>query len=103
MPAQTIESTTVNMAKLHKKRTSFAKPAPLSTWAAIVLDIERMTPEGRGLSHYQDKPVFVEGALAGEQVQVRLSAEHSRFAEAVTEKVLQPVELHRQPPSDSVC
>ena len=100
MPAQTIESTTVNMAKLHKKRTSFAKPAPLSTWAAIVLDIERMTPEGRGLSHYQDKPVFVEGALAGEQVQVRLSAEHSRFAEAVTEKVLQPVELRRQPPCE---
>ena len=45
--------------------------------------IESFSDDGRGVAHYQGKVVFVEGALPGEYVHVRVKHESSRFMEVI--------------------
>ncbi|HER19487.1 MAG TPA: 23S rRNA (uracil(1939)-C(5))-methyltransferase RlmD [Chromatiales bacterium] len=45
--------------------------------------------EGRGVAHHEDKVVFVDGALLGERVKVRLTKPHRRFDEAEVIEVLE--------------
>lgn len=52
------------------------------------LAIERLSHDGRGISRWQGKTLFVEGALPGELVNGRLVHEQSRYAEAVADKIL---------------
>lgn len=51
--------------------------------------IEGLTTEGRGLTHIDEKPVFVDGALPGEKVLIEYTAATSKFNEA---KVLEVIE-----------
>lgn len=81
----------------------FFKPAaraarkPLST-NPLRLQIERLDEEGRGVARHQGKLIFIAGALPGEQVQVRLSADHGRYAEGQLLAVEQASEQRQQPP-----
>ncbi|MCH8502167.1 MAG: 23S rRNA (uracil(1939)-C(5))-methyltransferase RlmD [Aliidiomarina sp.] len=62
------------------------------------LTVERLSHDGRGVAKDQHgKVTFIAGALPGEQVNVQISASHSRFNEglASTIKVASP---HRRPP-----
>ncbi|MFZ5466452.1 MAG: 23S rRNA (uracil(1939)-C(5))-methyltransferase RlmD [Pseudomonadota bacterium] len=45
--------------------------------------------EGRGVAHHDDKVVFVDGALMGERVKVRLTKPHRRFDEAEVIEVIE--------------
>lgn len=54
----------------------------------IDLEIDKLSPEGRGLSKYEDKRVFVIDALPGEKVQARVLAVKKNMATAKTEKIL---------------
>lgn len=47
----------------------------------------RLSHEGRGIAHHEGKIVFVEGALAGEEVLVRFNNSKSSYAEATTLEV----------------
>lgn len=49
--------------------------------------IERQGHDGRGIAHHKGKIVFVEGALAGESVSIRIVKSHRRFDEAVCETI----------------
>ncbi len=52
--------------------------------------IERQGHDGRGIAHHNGKIVFVEGALAGESVSIRIVKTHRRFDEAVCETIHTP-------------
>ncbi len=54
------------------------------------LTIERQSHDGRGIARQKGKTTFVEGALAGETVQARITKKHRRFDEAVCEEILTP-------------
>ena len=57
----------------------------------MLLTIEKMAQGGRGLSRLPDGRVcFVEGALPGEQVRVRLVRDKKDFAEGVAESIEEP-------------
>ncbi len=65
------------------------------------LKIEQLTPEGRGLARYRGQPVFVPGALPGEEVRVALHQRGKRLeAERVerlcdsAERVVPPCPLY---------
>ncbi len=45
--------------------------------------------EGRGVAHYEEKVVFVDGALLGERVKVKLTKTHRRFDEGEVIEVIE--------------
>jgi 23S rRNA (uracil1939-C5)-methyltransferase len=53
-----------------------------------VLEIEKLSHEGRGLSRFEGKVVFVDGALPGETVRATFTSSRGSFAEARTDEVL---------------
>ncbi|MFA5663734.1 23S rRNA (uracil(1939)-C(5))-methyltransferase RlmD [Castellaniella sp.] len=64
----------------------------------LVLDIESLDSDGQGIAHHQGKVVFVEGALAGETVRVRIVRRKPTFDKARVEAVLRPSSQRVQPP-----
>jgi 23S rRNA (uracil1939-C5)-methyltransferase len=48
----------------------------------VVLDIEKLSHEGRGIAHHEGKVVFVEGALPGETVTALFTSRRDSFDEA---------------------
>ena len=51
------------------------------------LTVERLANDGRGIAFVEDRTWFVEGALAGEEVEARVLAARSKVVEARTERV----------------
>lgn len=62
------------------------------------LEIARLSHEGRGITHWGGKTLFVEDALPGEIVTVQLQREQSRYAEGQVAKLLTPSPERRQAP-----
>ncbi|QKE62547.1 23S rRNA (uracil(1939)-C(5))-methyltransferase RlmD [Aquipseudomonas campi] len=62
------------------------------------LSIERLANDGRGIAFVDGRSWFVAGALPGEEVEARVLAARSQVVEARAERILQAVELRRQPP-----
>ncbi|MEW5837993.1 MAG: 23S rRNA (uracil(1939)-C(5))-methyltransferase RlmD [Pseudomonadota bacterium] len=60
-------------------------------------EITGFTHEARGVAHHEDKVVFVDGALLGEQVKVRLTKPHRRFDEAEVLEVIRPSSVRVEP------
>jgi 23S rRNA (uracil1939-C5)-methyltransferase len=56
--------------------------------AAIELDIEDLSHDGRGVSRAGEKVVFVDGALPGERVAARLTGRRRSYEEATAEEIL---------------
>lgn len=54
----------------------------------VVLEIEKLSHEGRGISHLDGKVVFVDEALPGEQVSARYTGRRDSFDEARAEEIL---------------
>ncbi len=54
----------------------------------IQLDIEDLSHDGRGVARWNDKVVFVQNALPGEQVLARINRTTRRFNEAMAEEIL---------------
>lgn len=54
------------------------------------LKIETLSAEGRGIAHFEDKVIFVHGALPGEQVIAKRAFSRAKFEEAETIEVLNP-------------
>ncbi|MCE2571430.1 23S rRNA (uracil(1939)-C(5))-methyltransferase RlmD [Motilimonas eburnea] len=66
--------------------------------AKLTLDILRWDHQGRGIAQHQGKPVFVSGAIAGEQVVAQLQQQKKEFATAQALSILSP-SPQRQTPS----
>jgi 23S rRNA (uracil1939-C5)-methyltransferase len=54
----------------------------------LLLDIEKLSHEGRGIAHSEGKVVFVDGALPGERVYANVVAGKGSYMEAQTAEVL---------------
>lgn len=54
----------------------------------LTLQISGLSHDGRGIARYQDKVVFVFGALPGESVQAQIIRRHKRYDEAKVEHIL---------------
>lgn len=67
--------------------------------------IESTSHDGRGVTHLDGKTVFVEGALAGEEVSFLYTEKRSKFDEGRTIEVHQASELRVVPPCEhaSIC
>ncbi|MBI2382058.1 MAG: 23S rRNA (uracil(1939)-C(5))-methyltransferase RlmD [Gammaproteobacteria bacterium] len=76
-----------------------AAPEPVEAW------IEGLTHEGRGIARIEGKAVFVDGALAGEQVRFQYTRRKSQFDEAKTLEVLEasPLRVAPECPHFGVC
>lgn len=59
--------------------------------------VERMDHNGAGIAYQKNKPVFIDGALPGEQVVIQLVESKSKFARAKLIKLLEPSELRLKP------
>jgi len=60
---------------------------PLDNMRLAEMTIDRMGHDGRGISTWNRKTLFVEGALTGEKVTARLLQNHSRYAEARLDQI----------------
>ena len=60
--------------------------------------IDRLSHDGRGVTQWQGKTLFVADALAGERVTARFISEHGRYAEAVVDEVIEPSSQRQIPP-----
>jgi 23S rRNA (uracil1939-C5)-methyltransferase len=71
----------------------------------IVLDIEKLSHEGRGIAHLEGKVVFVDEALPGEQVSAVYTQKRESFDQAKTLEVLKSAKDRVQPPCQyaSIC
>ncbi len=59
--------------------------------------IDRMSHDGRGISQWNSKTLFVDGALTGERISARLVEEHSRYADARVDQVLEASPYRQKP------
>jgi 23S rRNA (uracil1939-C5)-methyltransferase len=55
----------------------------------VITRIESLSHDGRGITHINDKVVFVDGALAGEKISFRYIATHRNFDEGKVDEVLE--------------
>ena len=62
------------------------------------LTIERLANDGRGIVFFEGRTWFVNGALAGEEVEARVLGAHGKIVEARTERVFKASELRRPAP-----
>jgi len=75
-----------------------AKPGKPSSPKRIQLDIVRVDHQAQGIGYWQDKIVFVSGALPGELLDVVLTEQKAKVAKAVVNKVLKPAAERQVPP-----
>lgn len=59
--------------------------------------IDRMSHDGRGIAQWNSKTLFVDGALTGERISARLVEEHSRYADARVDQVLESSPYRQTP------
>jgi len=64
----------------------------------VILDIENLSHEGRGVAHLDGKVIFVEGALPGEQVSAVYTQKREAFDQAKTITVITAAEQRVEPP-----
>lgn len=60
--------------------------------------IDRLSHDGRGVTQWQGKTLFVADALTGERVTARFISEHGRYAEAVVDEVIEASAQRVEPP-----
>ena len=73
------------MSNVSKKRSQRRKKIP-----DFPIRIEKLSHEGRGLVRWGERILFVDGALPGELVLVRVTSKSSRIAEGFAKQILVP-------------
>ena len=73
----------MNQSASRKRRRKKRLPEEL-----IEATIESLSDEGRGIAHVEERPVFIDQALAGERVRFKYTRLTSKIAEGRTEQVL---------------
>ncbi|QCZ94516.1 23S rRNA (uracil(1939)-C(5))-methyltransferase RlmD [Salinimonas iocasae] len=78
---------------------SFYKPAKKARKGSTVktVTVESLDMHGVGVSRSQKPIMFVEGALPGEQVKVKVTSSQKQVSKAVTERVVKPGPLRVDP------
>lgn len=74
--------------RLNKPRAE-KKSQPQNDMRLGEFTIDRMSHDGRGITQWNGKTLFVDGAIAGERISARLVTDHTRYAEARIDKLLE--------------
>jgi 23S rRNA (uracil1939-C5)-methyltransferase len=71
----------------------------------VTVTVEALSHDGRGLAHIGGKVVFIEGALPGERVDIRVTRRYRRYDEADLVKIVTRSAERREPacPHFGVC
>jgi 23S rRNA (uracil1939-C5)-methyltransferase len=77
-----------NAPRLNKPRVE-KKAQPLNDMRLGEFTIDRMSHDGRGITQWNGKTLFVDGVLPGERISARLVRDHARYAEARLDKLLE--------------
>lgn len=87
-----------------KKRTSVqfyssrsARQQPKSLLLVPALRVEKLSHDGRGIAYWQNKPVFINGALPSELVKVDITSSRARFFEASVTTLIEPAPARISP------
>lgn len=93
------------MARFFKPQQGSKRKASNLSVRELQLQITDLDSEARGVGRHQNKVVFVEGALPGEQVTARVTQEQKRFLTAKALKIENPSEHRIAPvcPHYGVC
>lgn len=65
------------------------KAQPMDDMRLGEFTIDRMGHDGRGITQWNGKTLFVDGVLPGERISARLVRDHARYAEARLDKLLE--------------
>lgn len=84
-------------ARGNKKRSSKPSKNAGNHGKVVQLAVQSLSHDGRGVASYQGKTGFVSGGLPGELLDVRLTADHSRYWEGQVVKVLTAAEDRVEP------
>lgn len=79
------------MSRSNRRR---GKPVPAEP---VAMTIDDLSHDGRGIAHVNDKAVFVDGALSGEEVLARYTRMHRDYDEARAEEVLKASAFRVEP------
>ncbi|MFT6928320.1 MAG: 23S rRNA (uracil1939-C5)-methyltransferase [Psychromonas sp.] len=74
----------------------FFKAAPTNSIKNHILKnikVEKLDHRGRGLAYFQKKPLFIDGALAGELLEVQIIETKKRYSKAKIKKIIKASEL----------
>ena len=63
-----------------------------------IVTIEKFDNQGRGIAHLEDRILFVENALPGETVKVKITKTKKKIAEAIAVEVIEKSERRVEPP-----
>ncbi len=66
----------------------------------VVLDIEKLSHEGRGIAHLDGKVIFVEDALPSEQVSAVYTQRRDAFDQAKTQEIISASPFRVEPPCE---
>ncbi|MFO1390371.1 23S rRNA (uracil(1939)-C(5))-methyltransferase RlmD [Cellvibrio sp.] len=77
-----------NAPRLNKPRVE-KQAQPLNDMRLGEFTIDRMSHDGRGITQWNGKTLFVGGTLAGERISARLVRDHARYAEGRLDKLLE--------------
>ncbi len=86
-----------NTPRMNRPRAE-KKAQPMDDMRLGEFVIDRMSHDGRGISQWNGKTLFVDGALTGERISARLVRDHARYAEARVDKLLEPSLERVEPP-----
>ena len=70
------------MPKPRRRRSRRQLPEP------AVMKVTSLSHDGRGVAHVNDKVVFIDGALPGEEVMVNYTESHRDYAEGRAEQMI---------------
>ncbi|HEY7865437.1 MAG TPA: 23S rRNA (uracil(1939)-C(5))-methyltransferase RlmD [Psychromonas sp.] len=74
----------------------FFKASPTNSIKNHILKnikVEKLDHRGRGLAYFQDKPLFIDGALAGELLEVQIIESKKRYSKGKIKKIIKASEL----------
>ncbi len=77
------------MAQFFKaSRTKSAKNRILKN-----VHVEKLDHQGRGIAYFQNKPLFIEGGLCGESLDIQILESKKRYSKGLIKKINQASEL----------
>ena len=59
--------------------------------------VEKLDHQGRGIAYFQNKPLFIDGGLCGESLDIQISESKKRYSKGVIKKINQASELRIKP------
>src|SRR5437870_5282605 len=74
------------------------KRSKQKNYPEIILDINKLSHDGRGIANIDGKTTFIHGALPGEKVLCKITYQHRRYNEGKALEIITPAKERVIPP-----